>query len=91
MPCRFSLDRADRFAVNEKRVVGLAGLERQLAQRDPARRGKIRSAFVLHRPTALLKQRIDFLPGEFFWGRHGCKEYGVALLRRVNFQRFYAI
>ena len=72
-------------------VVRRTGLERKLAQGDPARRGEIRRAFVLHRPTALLKQRVDFFPGEFFWGRHGCKEYGVAFLLRVNFFGFYAI
>ena len=34
MARRFGLDRADRFAVNEQRVVRLAGLEGQLAHGD---------------------------------------------------------
>ena len=57
----FGLDRADRFSVNEQRVVRLTGPEGQLAHGNAAGRGEVHGAFVLHFPAAWLQQRVDFL------------------------------
>ncbi|HEY7163743.1 MAG TPA: hypothetical protein VIB79_04220 [Candidatus Binatia bacterium] len=49
----FGFDRADRFAVNEQRVVRFACFERELADGDTARSGEIDGLFILNVPTGL--------------------------------------
>ena len=63
-------DDADGFAVDEKQVVAAAFFQTNFADGDAARRGEVELLVVLDDPAALLKQRVDFLAGEFLRGRH---------------------
>ena len=59
------LQHADRLAIHEQQVVGVAvaGLELELAYRDTLRRRQVHLGAVLHDPAGRSERRVDLDPG----------------------------
>ena len=64
------LDHAEGLGVSVEHVVGVAGLEGELACRDARSGGQVHRGVILHHPAALLEAAVDSLPGLLFGG-HG--------------------
>ena len=66
-PLRFGFNDADCITVDEEKVIGLAGLERELADGDARGRAEVQVVQVLHLPPRRIEHRVDLLARLFLW------------------------
>jgi hypothetical protein len=70
MALGLGLDGAEGLAVGVEKIVGEAGIQRELTHRHAAGRGNIHFVGRLDSPPCLVKLSVDFFAG-FLFGRHG--------------------
>src|ERR1017187_4274639 len=89
MTFRLRFDGGDGLAINEERVVGLAGFEGQFAKRDTLCRVEIHLRFVLNGPAAEAEDSVDLLAGFFFVCHIGCTQDRSATPPRNAAQSYF--